>query len=261
MKTLKRNLPLLSLFTLFLLFSCTKPSGVEVTEYFDVPDNYYRLYVGDGMNVTVTDEVDQIVITADENVMKKVIVNYSNGTLKINRTDFSVFGLLTAEVQLPYNSKLHDIQVENSSKFISDFGIEGDIVKIEASSSGKLEINYILANQLKVMLESSSKLTADVDVFDKMDLFLDNSKADITGSTIDLHLKMDSNASILRHWSYGGYEFSCDYCYGTMHNSTAYLHCYDEIAVDLTFNSTLHCTGRPDIDDSTWDESSSIVFD
>ena len=99
---MKRNLTLLSIFSLFLLFSCNKPSGVEVTKYFDAPESYSRLYVSDGMDVVVTDEVDQIVITADENVMEKVIVSYNNGLLSIHRTSFSIFGLQTAQVKLPF---------------------------------------------------------------------------------------------------------------------------------------------------------------
>lgn len=258
---MKKSLTLLSLCTLFLLFSCTEPSGVEVTKYFDAPESYYHLYVGDGIDVVVSNKVDQIKITADENVMEKIIVSYSNGTLSIHRTSYSIFGLLTAQVLLPYNPNLHDVDVENCSSFTTTFGLEGETVNIEGSSQSIINVNYILADQLVIDLESSSKITADVDVFDKMDLFLDNSKADLTGSTIDLQLNMSSNAAIIKNWSSGGYEFACDYCYGSMNNSKAYLHCYDEIAVDLTFNSYLYCTGNPYIEESTWDDSSSIILE
>ena len=110
---------------LIALFSCTKPSGVEVTQHFPITKNYYRLYISDGMKVTVTNQVDDIVITADENVMEKVKVHLSGGQLRIERKDFSAFRLMKAEVLLPYNEDLRDIEASMYASFTTSHGISG----------------------------------------------------------------------------------------------------------------------------------------
>ena len=248
---------------LLALFSCTKPSGVEVTQYYDVPGPYSRLYVGDGMNVTVSNDVEEIVITADENVMEKVKVHLSGGQLRIERKDFSAFRLMKAEVLLPYNEDLRDIEASMYASFTTSHGIEASDVSLTASSFSKVDINYIMANNLTINAENYSDVLADITVYNTTKLDLEHSDADITGSTENLRLKMTSNSELKKHWGNGGYyDFDCSYAYGSMSNSCkAYFHCYEEIEIKLTNNSELHCTGNPYYDECEWDDTSAIVFD
>ena len=260
---MKKTLTLLSACMLIALFSCTKPSGVEVTQHFPITKNYYRLYISDGMKVTVTNQVDDIVITADENVMEKINVEFRNGDLKIYRRDFSIFRLMKAEVLIPYNYGLHDLDVESYSSFTSSYGIEGDDIKVTIKNFSDVDVNYIQANELKLNLDDNSDFVGDLSVMDFLDLYINRSDVELTGDATNVRLNMSENSEFIERWgSQGGYSFACDYCYGTMrHNCIAYFHCYDKIAVDLTDNSFLHCTGEPDIDDSTWDDTSCIMFD
>lgn len=259
---MKKLTCLLPCIILCFLFSCTKPSGVEITQHFPIEHDYYRLFISDGMEVTVTDDVDDIVITADENVMETIKVVNRNGELRITRTDFSIYRMMKADVLIPYNYKLRDLNVDMYSSFTSSYGLEGEEIKITADFHSDIEVNYILADHLKLNLEYYSDFEADLDVMDLLELSMSDSEADITGNTATLKLDMKSSSEIIEHWSGDGYAFACDYCYGTMHdNCIAYLHCYDEIAVELTENSFLHCTGEPYIDESSWDETSCILFE
>lgn len=246
---------------LIAFFSCTKPSGVEVTEYFPAPSSYYSLYISDGMEVTVTNKVDEIVITADENVMEKVNVSCKNGRLRITRSDFSVYHLMTAKVLIPYNSYLHELDVESNSSFTSSYGLEGEDIKITANYYSDIDINYILADNLEMHLEFNSDFEGDLDVMRRMDLTMEDSDAIISGSADILYLKMSDGSEIKEQWYNGGYSFECNECNGTMtKNCKAYLHCYDNIAMLLTNNSFLYCTGEPDLEGSDWDNTSGIIF-
>lgn len=259
---MKKTLTLTAICALIALFSCTKPSGVEVTEYFSVPDNYYSLYVSDGMEVTVTDQVDQVVITADENVMQKVKVTCKNGRLRIVRSDFSLYRLMKAEVLIPYNSHLHQLDVEMNSSFTTPYGLEGEEITIIGNYYSDIDIPYILTNKLSLKLEYHSDFEGDIDVMDHMDLIMSDSDAKLTGAAAELRLDMSSDSEIVEQWYNGYYAFECDYCYGTMNQKCkAHLHCNDEMAVVLTDNSFLHCTGEPIIDECEWDETSLIIFE
>jgi hypothetical protein len=257
-----RKAPALLLCCLLItFFSCTKPSGVEVTEYFPAPSSYYSLYISDGMEVTVTNKVDEIVITADENVMEKVNVSCKNGRLRITRSDFSVYHLMTAKVLIPYNSYLHELDVESNSSFTSSYGLEGEDIKITANYYSDIDINYILADNLEMHLEFNSDFEGDLDVMRRMDLTMEDSDAKISGSADILYLKMSDGSEIKEQWYNGGYSFECNECNGTMtKNCKAYLHCYDNIAMLLTNNSFLYCTGEPDLEGSDWDNTSGIIF-
>lgn len=258
---MRKTLTLLSCCLFIALFSCTKPSGVEITEYFPVPSSYYSLYISDGMEVTVSNQVNEIVITADENVMEKVKVSCKNGRLRITRSDFSVYHLMTAKVLIPYNSYLHELDVESNSSFTSSYGLEGDDIKITANYFSEVEINYILADNLNMHLEFNSEFEGDLDVMKRMDLNMEDSDAKISGSAAILYLKMSDDSEIEEQWYNGGYAFECDECNGTMTKKCkAYLHCYDNIAMKLTDNSFLYCTGEPNLAGSDWDNTSGIIF-
>lgn len=261
---MKKLLTILVCGSLIAMFSCTKPSGVEVTEYFDVPSYYDQLYVSDGMEIIVTDKVDEIVITADENVMNTVKVECSGGKLRIYRKDFSVFRLMKGKVQLPYNENLREVEATMYATFETPYSFEFEdrTVKLEASSYADISVKYIFAKNLTIKASNDSDIHADVDINNLVDLTLDNSDAELTGSTENLKLTMNDKSELIRHWGNGGYNFDCAYCYGSMYGKCkAYLHCYDDLAVKLSNESILYYTGDPDYDESEWDDTSALVCD
>lgn len=260
---MKKLITLASVCTLLFLFSCTIPTGEYVTEHFPLNSSYYSLYVSDGMIVTISDEVDDIVITADEAVMAKMNVELKNGRLRIFRNDVSVTYPTKTEVLLPYDPALKQIEVNMESEFSTDYGIEADegkvIVKVGLDSKF---YGYILANDFELFVSDNSEAYCSYDVHDLMYVKLtDNAYADLDGYADAVHLVMEDNSEIEPRWNGDYYTFSCDYCYGTMDNNCkAYVDCESSIAMTLTNNCFLYYTCVPDISESWIDDTSDFIY-
>ena len=252
---------LLSLCSLIAMFSCTVPSGEYVTEHFPLNNSFYSLYVSDGMIVTITDEVEDIVITADEAVMQKMNVELKNGRLRIFRKDVSVTYPTKTEVLLPYDPALKQIEVNMQSEFHTDYGIEAEEVKVRLDLNSKF-YGYILADDLDLIVTDKSEAYCSYDVQDLMYVKLaDNAYADLDGYADAVNLVMENNSEIKPRWNGDYFTFSCDYCYGSMNNNCkAYIDCESSIAMTLTNNCSLYYTCVPDISESLIDNSSKFIY-
>lgn len=257
---MKKHLTLLSICLLIALGSCTIPSGAYVTEHFPLNTSYYSLYVSDGMIVTISDDVDDIVITADEAVMQKMNVELKNGRLRIFRNDISVSYPTKTTVTLPYDPALKEIEVNMDSEFRTDFGIEASKVKVKVSSDSEFS-GYILADHLDLIVDRS-EVNCTYDVNELMYVKLnDHAHADLDGYADAVNLVMEDNSEIRRRWNGDYYTFSCDECYGTMNNHCkAYIDCESSIAMTLTDNCFLYYTCVPDIDESLVDDTSDFIY-
>ena len=260
---MKKLLTLTGICTLFFLFSCTIPSGEYVTEYFPLNGSYYSLYVSDGMIVTISDEVDDIVITADEAVMQKMNVELRNGRLRIFRNDISVAYPTKTEVLLPYDPALKQIEVNMESEFHTDYGIgaEEAEVKVKLDMDSKF-YGYVLANEFNLIVGDNSEAYCTYDVHDLMYVKLtDNAYADLDGYADAVNLVMEDNSEIEPRRNGDYYTFSCDYCYGSMNNNCkAYIDCEGSIAMTLTNNCFLYYTCVPDLSESLIDDSSDFIY-
>lgn len=260
---MRKVFALLSLCSLIAFFSCTSPSGVEITEYFDADYYYYRLEVSDGMRVTVTDEVDEIVITADENIMAKIEVKFRSGTLRIYRRDFSVAYINTAEVLLPINPDLKEVKVSYDSEvnISPDYGVEADEVMVKVESRSKF-YGYILADKFDLDVADYSSAYIYFDVYSNMDLRIeDHSSCELDGYANTAHLVMKDHSELKKLWDNDLYAFMCDVCHGSMDNHCeAYIDAESEIEMDLTNYSFLYYTSDPYIDGSTIDETSNFYY-
>ena len=238
---MKKILALTSICMLIVLFGCTIPSGETVTVSYPVENNYYRLYISDGIQVTVTDEVDEIVVTGDESVIAKLSVESTSSTLKIYRRDVSLVYLTPTEVLLPYNELLREVEASMDSEFYTPYGLESENVKITLNSRSRFD-GYINANTLN--------------------LHMDDSKADLEGYAPNLILKLNDGAELEQHWAGNYFSFECDVCTGTMNSSTAYFHCYDEISVDMYNGSLIYYTSDYEniVDFSGVDGTSDVVY-
>lgn len=258
---MRRITTLLSLCSLIVLFSCTTPSGNDVTQRFPLPGSYYSLYISDGMKVTVTDAVDEIVITADENVMEKIKVEYKNGRLRIFRKDVALAYVNTSEVLIPYDPALRIIEVSMDSEFSTDYGIEGEQVEIKLDQRSEF-YGYILADEIEIKLSDYSKIDASFDANDNIYLkIFESSHAYLDGYTPTVRLEMNDNSTLEKQWNGDFYAFMCDYCYGTMNNNCeAYIDSESEIALDLTNNCYLYYTSNPYLSESTIDDTSDFIY-
>lgn len=257
---MKKLLTLLPIFALTLMVSCTLPSGVDVTQYFSVNNTYSSLYISDGMIVTVSDEVDEVVITADESVMDKIRVENSSGSLRIFRSDFSVIYLNTAEVLIPYNENLKDVEVCMDSEFYTEYGIGLPEYTSKVKVSRSKFSSYVIAKNLDLTVEDESKAYCTYDVENKLNLKIhNNSSVELDGESDQIYLDMKDNAEISQLWTGNYYSCSCYYCSGNMDgNCKAYIDCEDELEVYLYNNSFLYFTSNPDYDGCWWDNTSGL---
>lgn len=259
---MRKTVHLFFLCSLIALFSCTSPSGVDVTEYFQVERSYYRLEVSDGMIVHITDDYDEIRITADENVMEKIEVKFTSGTLRIYRRDFSMAYINTAEVWIPFNPDLKQIKVTYDSEFHAypDFGIQADEVVVRVESRSKF-YGYILTDDLDLDVNDYSFADISYDVYGNLDLRIeDHSNCELDGYANTVHLVMKDHSELKKLWNNNYYAFMCDMCYGTMDGyCEAYIDAL-EIELDLTNYCYLYYTSDPYIAGSTIDGTSDFIY-
>ncbi len=257
---MRRLLTLFALAVLAMLFSCTTPSGNDVTQYYEAPSGYYKLDISDGIVVTVSDNVNEIVVTGDEKVLEKLTIQCTAGCLRIYRRDVSLVYVTTTEITLPFEPNLKEVLVNMDSEFHTDYGIEGETCRVKVDQRSKFH-GYVLADELKVTVSDHSEATIAYDVANRMDVDISEySEVDFDGYVPDVHMEMSGSSKIYPRWDGDYYAFHCDYLYGTMDdNCVCYVDCESEIAMHLTNYCTLYYTGWPYVEESTIDGSSEFV--
>ena len=262
MASMKKLIALLPLVVFCLMMGCTTPSGVEVTQYFPINNNYINLYISDGMLVTVSDDVDEVVITADENVMEKIKVESSSYNLRIYRKDIALAYPTKTEVLIPHNASLRKVEVSTDSEFSTGYGLAGDEITVKLENRSKF-FSYIMAEKLNLNITENSNAYLTFDVHDLMHLKMSgSSSADLDGYAQNVNLDIQDNSSNENNWNSGYYAFTCDECYGNMNNNCKlYIDCDSEISVNLSNNSFLHYTSNPYVDDSYVDGTSGLIYD
>ena len=108
--------------------------GKPVTKDFEVTGAYTSLEVSHAFDVTVSDAVDKVQVTAGEKIMPNVQVELEGNTLRIYLEPQKPTLHASMKVLLPYNAALTDIDFSGASDFHSKFGLEG--AKVSVSLSG-----------------------------------------------------------------------------------------------------------------------------
>ena len=70
---MKKILTLVSALVLTLMCGCSKFDGDPITKEFNISNTYTELDISHAFNVTVSDEVTQVTVTAGDRIMPKVI--------------------------------------------------------------------------------------------------------------------------------------------------------------------------------------------
>ena len=259
---MKKYLFILSALVLFAFSSCKKFAGDPITKEFTNDGTYTELEVHDAFEVTVSDAVDVITITAGEHVMPYVIVEQVENTLKIYIKPVATFYGGDLKAVIPYNADLTSVDLSGASEFRSEYGLVGEKVEVEISGASdfycdieahKVDVELsgdsnfygdILANEDDVDLSGSSDIEGMVDITE-FDLGLEGaSDAKLLGQVAKLKINLTGASNIVRQVVEGRYVLVCEQCEGTMSGSSnAYIHCDGRICVDLSGSSTLHYTG------------------
>lgn len=277
---MKKCLFVLSALILFAFSGCQKFAGDPITMDFSVPGAYTELEVQNAFDVTVSDAVDVITITAGENVMPKVIVEVVDNTLKIRLKPIAnVYGGEMKAI-IPYNADLTSVDLSGASEFHSEYGLEGQNVEVELSGASSfycdidadevdIEISGasdyygdILANEIDLGLSGSSNIKSNLTAND-LDLDLSGaSDATLVGQVSTLDVNLSGASNIVKQIEGNRYGLICDHCEGSITGaSNAYIHCDGTINVSLSGASDLHFTGDAFTGDCTTSGGSNIIHD
>lgn len=234
--------------------------GKPVTKDFEVAGPYTSLDVSNAFDVTVSDAVDKVQITAGEKVMPNVRVELEGNTLRIYlKPQKSTFSSM--KVLLPYNAALTDIEFSGASDFHSKFGLEGAKVTVSLSGASDCECD-IRAEEIEINGSGASDFEGRVTAAClKLDMSGD-SDAEIEGEVGKLLLDLSGASDIESPVVNRRYGLVCNSCEGSLSGaSDAYLHCDGIISVSLSGASDLHYTGDATTSDCSTSGGSSIQHD
>lgn len=277
---MKKYLFVLSALILFAFSGCQKFAGDPITKDFNVPGAYTELEVHNAFDVTVSDAVDVITITAGENVMPNVVVEVVENTLKIRLKPMaSVYGGELKAI-IPYNANLTSVDLSGASEFRSEYGLEGQKVDVELSGASNFYCD-IDADEVDISISGASNSFGDIWA-DQIDMDLSggsNINGNVAANDLDLELSGASNAKLLgqvgmlkvdltgasnivKQIVENRYGLVCDQCEGSITGaSNAYIHCDGNIRVSLSGASDLHYTGDANTTGSTTSGASNIIKD
>ena len=172
---MKKTIILLSLCVLFL--GCTREyGGVPTTKNYSINGSYTGLDVSNAFQVTVSDEVTDVVVTVGEMAHDRVIVKVTDGELHIGfKPNTRYNGKATAVI--PANANLRDLDLSGASTFVGDLSghdvdidlsgastfrgnVDADEIDIDLSGASNAFINGRCQNKMEIDLSGASTLKA-----------------------------------------------------------------------------------------------------
>lgn len=238
---MRKYIVLLTAVVLTALCSCSKWAGDPITETFSVDGTYTELVVEDAFDVTVSDEVSQITITAGDNVMSKVRVEKTDKTLTIYLKGWTV-SHGDMKVLLPRNADLTSADLSGASDFHTSFALTGQTVEVKCSGSSDF-YGLVEADNLNLTLSGSSEAT-------------------IEGTVGKLNMSISGSSDLERKVVGNRYSLVCDQCECSISGSSeAYIHCDGTIRGSVSGSSSLHFTGTAFTADCSTSGSSEIKHD
>ena len=132
-----RNITLI--FLLSALFGCDKFPGVKVTETFNIENTYSELYVSNAINVVISDTVEEVKVTAGENLMPNVIIEEKDDILDIRLKDGIYFFNSVINIELPVNPDLTKLTLSDASDIKGEVNAEDLTINLRDASDAKLK--------------------------------------------------------------------------------------------------------------------------
>lgn len=236
---MRKCLIILSTVIMTAFCGCSKSDGDPITKEFSVDGTYTELVVEDAFDVTVSDAVSQVTVTAGDRIMPKVKVERIGDKLKIYLKGWTV-SMGDMNVLLPRNVNLKKVDLSGASDFRGD--LVADEVELELSGASSF-VGMVMATKLDMELSGASDATIDGQV-STLDI-------DISGSS-RIEKKVVNNR----------YSLACELCEGEISGaSDVYIHCDGSIKVDVSGASELHFTGTAYTYDSHTSGGSDITHD
>lgn len=258
---MKKTFLALAASAIVALTGCSKWDGDPITQNFSIDGAYTELEIQSAFDVTVSNTVDQVVITAGENIMPKVIVEVTDNTLKLRLKRLTV-AHNDIKVLLPYNPNLKSVDLSGASEFRSAFPIVANEVDIEISGASDF-YGDIEASEVDMNISGASSINGAVVVATELDIELSGaSKATLEGQVGILDMNLSGSSDIKEKIVGNRYALACGSCEGSISGSSdAYIHCDGTIRVSVSGASDLHYTGNANTTGSSTSGSSNIVHE
>ena len=258
---MKKTSIITSVLAIALLSGCSKWAGDPITQTFTTSGNYTELEVEDAFDVVVSNSVDQVTITAGDNVMPNVRVEERDNTLKIYIKGWLSNRSGDKKVILPYNESLRKVDLSGASDFQSTQALKSTKVEVELSGASSFD-GIIDANEVEMDLSGSSSLKGQVTAASFEIDMSGASDATIDGTVGTLELSISGSSRIAKKVVGNQYSLACDRCIGSLSGSSdVFLHCDGTIQVSISGSSDLHYTGNANTTGSSTSGSSNIVHD
>ena len=145
-----KNIVILLSLSIFF-FGCTKDWGTPATKNYPINGAYTKLDVSNAFEVTVSDQVTEVVVTVGELAHDRVVVKVVDGELQIGfkpNTNYS--GKATAVIPA---AVLRKLDLSGASSFTGD--LRGDDVDIELSGASTYR-GTVEATELDIDLSGAS---------------------------------------------------------------------------------------------------------
>ncbi len=257
----KSIITLVIAFGVILMSGCAKWDGNPITKTFSIKGNYTELEVEDAFSVFVSDTVDQVVITAGDNIMPYVVVKEEGKTLNIYIKGWRSNRGSELKVILPYNAALTTVDLSGASDFHSTFGLKGTEVDVDLSGSSDFFCD-IEADKADLDLTGASYIGGRV-MATTLDLDMSGSSDATLEGTVGTFFMDLSGASILEKKIVNNrYSLVCNRCLGSLSGSSdAYIHSDGNINVSLSGSSDLYYTGNATTRGCSTTGGSSITHD
>ena len=146
-----KNIVILLSLSIFF-FGCTKDWGTPATKNYPINGAYTKLDVSNAFDVTVSDQVTDVVVTVGELAHDRVVVRVVDGELQIGFKPNTMYNGKAVAV-IPANANLSDLELSGASSFTGD--LRGDDVDIELSGASTYR-GIVEATELDIDLSGSS---------------------------------------------------------------------------------------------------------
>lgn len=191
---MKKTIILLSLCVLF--FGCTKDWGSPATKNYPINGSYTGLDVSNAFQVTVSDEVTDVVVTVGELAHDRVIVKVVNGELQIGFKPNTRYNG-TAKAVIPANANLSDLDLSGASSFVGE--LNGHDVDIDLSGASTFRGN-VDADEIDLDLSGASDAFINGHCQSKMEIDLSGAStlkaANLNTQSVSGEMSGASNADV-----------------------------------------------------------------
>ena len=191
---MKKTIILLSLCVLF--FGCTKDWGSPATKNYPINGSYTGLDVSNAFQVTVSDEVTDVVVTVGELAHERVIVKVVNGELQIGFKPNTRYNG-TAKAVIPANANLSDLDLSGASSFVGE--LNGHDVDIDLSGASTFRGN-VDADEIDLDLSGASDAFINGHCQSKMEIDLSGAStlkaANLNTQSVSGEMSGASNADV-----------------------------------------------------------------